>query len=225
VLLVQQAVASQRARVRRPLPRTHPADASSGAHGPRLCTSECSQARSVAGVRAGRVLVRAVVRGLEGPDRDARRIKTEAARASPELVALDRVAKTRAHRSAGAPCRGGGLGVTELLALRRAPFRRPSHLNDRAREVDGVSARGRDHAPSRAVELAGATRSALRGAALRAEGPRDAGELGCTGATGSDTPLPRDGGVPSSSHRLSCFAARAPGTHPRASAPCRRPRA
>jgi len=71
------------------------------------------------------------------------------------------------------------------------------------RELDGVSARGRDRVSSRAVELAGATRSGARQARAARRGPRGVCVLGCTGATGPGSPLPRCGGAPSSS-RASC---------------------
>jgi len=66
----------------------------------------------VAGVRAGRVLVSALVRWVERTESKGRRFESEDPRARADLVAVDRVAEAWAHRSTGAAARGADSRVT-----------------------------------------------------------------------------------------------------------------
>src|SRR5262245_35729373 len=132
----EPAVAASWPRLRRSLPRALPQDSARGAQRSRLHAAERTQARGMARPRAGRVLVGTVVRWLELPDPEGCQFETWTPRTSADLAARGRMEEARADRSArGAGRRGGVDDVTR----------------GSRRELDGVSARGRDRDASRAV--------------------------------------------------------------------------
>src|SRR5262245_40660105 len=120
----EPGVAASWPGLRGALPRAAAHDSARGAQRPRLRPAERAQARGVARVRAGRVLVGAVVRGVEGPDREGCGIETRASRASADVAALGRMEAARADRSTRGARPGGGLDVTRRIGT-RAPHTIP----------------------------------------------------------------------------------------------------
>src|SRR5262245_26799602 len=107
----ESSLAPRGAGLPRALPRAPAHDPAGGAQRTDLRVAERAQARCVARVRAGRVLVGSVLRRVELPGPEGCQSEARAPRASADLAAVGRLEEARAHRSARGASRRGGVAA------------------------------------------------------------------------------------------------------------------